>query len=109
MNRAASIGVALPCVVPKEWIAPPDFDTAEGELLDEDDLHDMHESSRMLRDEDSRERRLLIEPRASPSVDGRLDDDDGEVQYEGKGKGKAPMKDTAGRVMPPSERAPIQN
>ena len=37
LNRAASIGLALPCVVPKEWIAPPECDTAEGELLDEDD------------------------------------------------------------------------
>jgi len=36
INRAASIGVALPCVVPREWIAPPDYDTADGELLDED-------------------------------------------------------------------------
>jgi len=29
LNRAASIGVALPCVVPREWIAPPDFETAD--------------------------------------------------------------------------------
>lgn len=36
LNRAASIGVALPCVVPREWIAPPEYDTADGELLDED-------------------------------------------------------------------------
>jgi deubiquitinase DESI2 len=37
LNRAASIGVALPCVVPREWLAPPDFETADGELLDDDD------------------------------------------------------------------------
>ncbi|EPQ62107.1 Bgt-1000 [Blumeria graminis f. sp. tritici] len=37
LNRAANIGVALPCVVPKEWIAPPDFETADGELVEEDD------------------------------------------------------------------------
>jgi hypothetical protein len=41
LNRAASIGVALPCVVPREWIAPPDFETADGELVDEEE-HDEH-------------------------------------------------------------------
>ncbi|KAJ4990009.1 DeSI-like protein sdu1 [Stagonosporopsis vannaccii] len=45
VNRAASIGVALPCVVPREWIAPPDYDTADGELLDDD----FDERSSMLR------------------------------------------------------------
>lgn len=33
LNRAASIGVALPCVVPREWIEPPEYDVAEGELV----------------------------------------------------------------------------
>lgn len=37
LNRAASIGVAFPCVVPRDWISPPDHDTADGELLEEDD------------------------------------------------------------------------
>ncbi|RMY68219.1 hypothetical protein D0863_07283 [Hortaea werneckii] len=36
VNRAASIGLALPCMVPKEWIAPPDHETAEGELVEEE-------------------------------------------------------------------------
>src|SRR5690242_21132261 len=53
VNRAASIGVALPCVVPREWIAPPDYDTADGELLDED-FED--EGSSMLRHDRERER-----------------------------------------------------
>ncbi|GAB1727072.1 hypothetical protein NU195Hw_g3925t1 [Hortaea werneckii] len=37
VNRAASIGLALPCMVPKEWIAPPDHETAEGELVEEEE------------------------------------------------------------------------
>src|SRR5436190_15533752 len=50
LNRAASIGVALPCVVPREWISPPDFDTADGELLEEDEDQDrVDERSRILR------------------------------------------------------------
>lgn len=55
LNRAASIGVALPCVVPKEWIAPPDFETADGELFaDEDENVSINEQSRMLSDASQR-------------------------------------------------------
>lgn len=57
LNRAASIGVALPCVVPKEWIAPPDFETADGDLVDEDHEHSLdHERIRMLENIDSSNR-----------------------------------------------------
>ena len=35
LNRAASIGVALPCVVPKQWLTPPDSESIDGELLQE--------------------------------------------------------------------------
>lgn len=52
LNRAASIGVTFPCVVPRDWIEPPDYDTADGSLLgDEAD-----ESARMLRPSDERPR-----------------------------------------------------
>lgn len=37
LNRAAAIGIALPCVVPREWIAPPDHENADGELLEDED------------------------------------------------------------------------
>lgn len=33
LNRAASIGLALPCVVPRDWVDPPEFESADGELL----------------------------------------------------------------------------
>ncbi|CAK7198388.1 hypothetical protein SEUCBS139899_001049 [Sporothrix eucalyptigena] len=33
LNRAASIGVALPCIVPRDWIDPPEYDSTDGELL----------------------------------------------------------------------------
>ncbi|KAH0537632.1 hypothetical protein FGG08_005583 [Glutinoglossum americanum] len=49
LNRAASIGLALPCVVPQEWVAPPDADTADGELLDDGDEHRDDERAIMLR------------------------------------------------------------
>jgi hypothetical protein len=108
LNRAASIGVALPCVVPREWIAPPDYDTADGELLDEDEHNDSHERSRMLRDTDTSHRRHSFDD----GRDGDLMDDDEwdseeERQHGGSGKGKAPVKDTSGRIVPPAERAPL--
>jgi hypothetical protein len=108
LNRAASIGVALPCVVPKEWIAPPDFDTAGGELLDEDEHEGSHERSRMLGNTDTSHQRHSFE---TMQRDGNMTDDDEwdseeERRHGGSGKGKGPVKDTSGRIVPPSERAP---
>lgn len=37
LNRAASIGIALPCVVPREWVSPPDHDNADGELVEDEE------------------------------------------------------------------------
>lgn len=51
LNRAARIGVALPCVVPKEWVQPPAADIADGELVEEDSDEEEEqgdESSHML-------------------------------------------------------------
>lgn len=110
INRAASIGVALPCVVPRDWIAPPDHDTAEGELLDEeDDLHNSTERSRMLRRSDS-ERYAADAGEDNPDL--LTDDDEWDSEEErrqgGTGKGKGRATDSAGRVIPPSERAPVR-
>jgi hypothetical protein len=107
LNRAASIGVALPCVVPKEWIEVPDFDTADGALLDEDEEGGGYESERA---------RMLRSSGDQPRLVGQ-EDRDPEVEWDseeerqrggsGKGKGKAPVRDSAGRMLPPAERAPI--
>ncbi len=100
LNRAASIGVALPCVVPREWIEPPDFDTADGALLDEDD-DGADEHSRMLRTSDEQ-----------PRLVGQGSDWDSEDERpqggDSKGKGKAPVRDTSGRSLPAAERAPTR-
>jgi hypothetical protein len=105
LNRAASIGVALPCVVPKEWIAPPDFDSADGELLGEDE-QDSHERSRMLSDTDtSHQRHSFNDGRVIDLMDDEWDSEE-ERRQGGSGKGKAPVRDTSGRVVPPAERAP---
>ncbi|KAH7114475.1 PPPDE putative peptidase domain-containing protein [Dendryphion nanum] len=116
LNRAASIGVALPCVVPREWIAPPDHDTADGELLDED-FED--ERSAMLRS-DQRRRRHPSEDEEEgrhsevDRISGSSNGSDG-----GSSRGyprqssvnHAPrlvsIKDSSHRDIPAAERAPL--
>lgn len=49
LNRAAKIGIMFPCLVPKAWIDPPEYDEMDGELLeDEEDDRVTNERSRML-------------------------------------------------------------
>ena len=108
LNRAASIGVALPCVVPRDWIEPPEFDTADGELLDEDDHEHMSadERSRMLRSSDEQPR-LVGQQRQFRSETEWNSDEERRGGGSGKGKGKAPAtRDSSGRALPPAERAP---
>ena len=106
LNRAASIGVALPCVVPREWIAPPDHDTADGELLDEEDDED--ERTSMLRQQ--YHRGSSFQGSRMGSTIGSEDegwDSDRDRRKGGSGKGKRAVRDTDDRVMPASERAPL--
>lgn len=101
LNRAASIGVALPCVVPKEWIAPPDFETADGELLDDDETN---ESSRMLR---PRQHRHSFDDGESLNETDDEWHSDEDRRNSGQWKGQSPVRDTSGRVVPAAERAPL--
>ncbi|KAI2620710.1 DUF862-domain-containing protein [Hypomontagnella submonticulosa] len=104
LNRAATIGVTLPCIVPRDWIEPPDFATADGELLDDDDDEglDDHEGTRMLR-QDSARRLAALD---SDEEDDEGWNSDGSRRYSRNSKGKGPARDTSGRVLPPAERAP---
>ena len=114
LNRAASIGLALPCVVPQEWVAPPDADTADGELLDDIDEYRDDERAMMLRNtKDRRDSRHSLseesslgegEVRHPPGRSGRRVGTDGTAG--GSGKGKAPVRDTSGRSVLASEIAP---
>jgi deubiquitinase DESI2 len=101
LNRAASIGVALPCVVPRDWIEPPEYDTTDGELLDEDD-DNVDERSGMLRPSPPR---FLGEAQRARTEQMEWDSEN-ERRRGGSGKGKKPLKDTSGRVLPAAERAP---
>ncbi|KAI0099032.1 PPPDE putative peptidase domain-containing protein [Nemania sp. FL0031] len=102
LNRAASIGVAFPCVVPRDWVEPPDFETADGELLGDDSDIDAHEGSRMLRPESRRTLTTL------DSDDEDLDSDqDNRRTNKAKGKQRRSGRDSSGRRLPASERAPV--
>lgn len=111
LNRAASIGVALPCVLPKEWIEAPDFETADGELLDEDEDEDdggrSGERMRMLKTSSDGQQHLVEQSGRGGVADSEWDsEEERQSGGSGKGKGKAPVRDTAGRVLPLAERAP---
>ncbi|KAI0855211.1 PPPDE putative peptidase domain-containing protein [Xylaria cubensis] len=102
LNRAASIGITFPCIVPRDWIEPPDYETAEGELLGDDSDYDAHEGSRMLRSES---RRTLATSSHSHDDDSDFDEEQ-QRSNRSKGKQKNTFRDTSGRRLPAAERAP---
>ena len=108
LNRAASMGVALPCVVLRDWIEAPDFETAEGELLDEDEHDRAGERSRMLRSSDEQPRLVDQAGRRGTAEQAEWDSEE-ERRHGGSGKGKgraSSTRDAAGRTLPAAERAP---
>ncbi|KAL0261202.1 hypothetical protein SLS55_004898 [Diplodia seriata] len=109
LNRAASIGVALPCVVPREWIAPPDHDTADGELLDDDD-----ERAAMLHATQSQSTLHLTDSQDQYSTDEEVESSRprnatkrSTSSTEAGRPRRSSVKDTSGREIPASERAPV--
>ncbi|GAB7350847.1 hypothetical protein MBLNU459_g1378t1 [Dothideomycetes sp. NU459] len=103
LNRAASVGLALPCVVPREWITPPDADTAEGELLDEDQDEDDDENAGMLASDQRRRRREDVMSSDQASVhNGRV-----ASRSQTPPPRRVSLKDTSGRDLPAGERAPM--
>lgn len=95
LNRAAAIGVALPCVVPREWIEPPEHDTAGGALLGGDE----DENSRMLRSFDETPRLVGI------SVGYEEGWDSDERQTSSRNSVRV-SRDSSGRKLPAAEMAP---
>ena len=95
LNRAAGIGLALPCIVPREWISPPDHETADGELV-------QHE-------EENEHTAMLGEDRARERANRRSSV--GNQRFQARGTTpparKVSITDTSGRDMPVSERAPV--
>lgn len=112
LNRAASVGLALPCVVPREWIQPPDVDTADGELLDEDYDDDQEEESAMLASEQRRQHHEARHAEVSDDEDVGVGNSlAGGRRMFAKDDTPPPrlvsVRDTSGREMPVAERAPL--
>ena len=108
--------------MPREWVAPPDVDTADGELLDEGDEEDgdgeyagMLASDQRTRHREER-RKKKDQERYKDNPD---DDGDGSHTLAGGRKSKSTpaeetdssrfvaVKDTSGRGVPVAERAPV--
>lgn len=92
----------MPCVVPKEWIAPPDHETADGSLLNEEDEED---------DDDSDENAGLVE---SDRKRQTREEERNRVGTRGKMETSPPPRivslktmDSEGRELPVAERAPL--
>lgn len=85
LNRAASIGVSLPCIVPAGWIEPPECD-------------DQGEQARLTT---NARRHSVGDGDAWGSSDGEYTDEE-ERRRRRKGEG---MRDEEGRVLPGAERA----
>lgn len=107
LNRAASIGVALPCVVPRDWVEPFEGEAAEGALLADDELASSRRSSR-----DLGENIHLVGVDVDEAYRSGGEDDlmrmSGESQRDASGrlKGKAPVRDSGGRKLPAAETVP---
>lgn len=112
LNRAANIGMALPCIVPSDWVTPPDHETADGELMAENSDDESTESSRMLGAQHGRHSydeqqhhnqgggsSRRVSPREQMRMDGRNEADTAKM-------GKT-VTDTSGRRLPLAERAPV--
>lgn len=89
INRAAGIGVALPCVVPREWVAPPEYDAQDGHLVE---------------GEEEDERTAMLRRENGERMRARVEDGDGAGHVSENG---GVVKDTGGREIPGSERAPV--
>jgi hypothetical protein len=88
-------------MVPKDWVEPPEYDTADGELLDEDD-QDTNERSHMLADSQQR----LVGEDDSDDAGWASDEEERPGISASKAKGKQVAHDTDGRRLPAAERAP---
>ncbi|KAK5020191.1 hypothetical protein LTR16_001119 [Cryomyces antarcticus] len=111
LNRAARIGLAFPCVVPKEWLSPPNYDTADGELIDEgeeDEHAAMLPSGREGRPiEITRDRWNVHEIGPTDSTGSISRWQAIPARDHTPPPRVVPIKDTSGRELPVSERAPM--
>lgn len=101
LNRAARIALTMPCVVPRDWLTPSDYASADGGLLNEEEEDD---GRAMLWDE-SNQPYIYHEQLSMDQNDRRHGEhcrrcgDHDNSSYS--------TQDNSGRTLPISERAPL--
>lgn len=96
--------MALPCVVPKEWIEPPDHESGHELALDEED--EPSESSSMLAEQHSAHIHLVGIDQEGSAWEDREQRRLGEGGGRGGKRRASQVRDDAGRVLPAAEVAP---
>ncbi|KAL7267742.1 hypothetical protein RUND412_009656 [Rhizina undulata] len=109
LNRAASIGVALPCVVPAGWIEPPEC----GEVDDEDEEARLTGNAARAGTDGRRRYSIGDDGVWEESSGGEYTSEDSEEEERRKKRREARKKvrgkgDAAGRDMPIPERKVVQ-
>ena len=94
MNRAAQIGVCLPCLVPREWT---------GGVLDEDE----HSDGDVGREEEERKRLLLSQRKGERPANLRDKVLGSEDVVRARRMSVGEVRDEDGRVLPTSETTPL--
>lgn len=93
--------------MPREWISPPDHETADGELLEEDEEDEDEEE-----EEEDDERAAMLDRERRRRGRKRRDEEERNASVsEGSEAGllgAAATKDSAGRDLPVAERAPVK-
>lgn len=96
LNRAASIGVALPCVVPAGWVEPPECEVED----------DQGESARLTQNAEGGSSSARAGDGWESTTDGgNTSDDSDDDERQRRRMQMKKVKDTSGRELPPAERA----
>jgi len=108
--------MAMPCMVPREWISPPEGDNEDGKLVNEDE-EDYHEDTAMLA---HGSRAMMIKHGGADGTDESDDSGTGAQVQEQAGRRKdraqrgfktksrsSKDRDASGWPIPASERAPL--
>jgi hypothetical protein len=113
MNRAASVGLSLPCLIPTDWITPPEYESVDGSLVDEEEEED-DERTRILRKEQWRRCSRVSEDEWVDEMgkfgnSGASSSTPAGRRSHAREEGPRPVtvRDTDGREVPASERAPL--
>ena len=107
------MGLSLPCLIPTDWITPPEYESVDGSLVDAEDDDD-DERTRMLRKEQWRRCSRLSEDEWTDEMGrfgspGSASSTPAGRRSHTREEGPRPVtvRDTDGREVPASERAPL--